>query len=148
MDGIDGKLIIQATAAAGLAKTAVDVIRTQTSLPTYAPPAGAFLFSLLILAAMIEASGTTISGRQEFASIFLGAFIATPLAIGATAVQSRVEQRTTERIVQRVQDERAAEVANITAAASASIAEPSASMLETIARNAARAVIDEAKRAA
>lgn len=105
MDGIDGQLLIRATAAAGLAKTAVDIVRTQQTLPSWVSPASAWLLSTLIIWLLAEASGAAVDNRQAVAGVILGGFIALPMAIGATALQSVVERRTS--------DERIAEVADI-----------------------------------
>ena len=101
---LDAQLIVRATAAAGLAKTAVDVIRTQTHLYSWVSPVAAFVLSFFILAALLEYGGVRIEGRQQIAGLIVGSCIATPLAIGATAVQSAVERKTSDQKVAEVQD--------------------------------------------
>lgn len=101
MDGIDGQLVIRATAAAGLAKTFVDMVRLQTDLPPIAPSVSAFLFSLIILICLYGTSRETVWDSVTGFTVVLGAIIATPLAIGATAVQAAVERRSADnRIVE------------------------------------------------
>jgi len=102
--GLDAQLIVRATAAAGLAKTAVDVLKTQRDLYSWVPPVAAFLISFVILVCLSEASGIPINSRPAFAAAILGAFIAAPLAIGATAVQTAVERKASDQRVAYVQD--------------------------------------------
>jgi mannose/fructose/N-acetylgalactosamine-specific phosphotransferase system component IID len=107
MDGsgiFDGLLLVRATAAAGLANTAVDVIRMQRNLYSWVPPLAALLLSFVILVLLSEANGVPINSRQSFASALLGAFIAAPLAIAATAVQATVERKASDQKVAEVQD--------------------------------------------
>lgn len=101
---LDAQLIVRATAAAGLAKTGVDVLRTQRDLYSWVPPVAAFLLSFVILVCLSEATGIPINSRQAFASAVLGAFVAAPMAIGATAVQAAVERRVSDQKVSDVQD--------------------------------------------
>lgn len=152
--GIDGQLLIRATAAAGLAKTAVDIIRTQQALPSWVSPLSAFLFSIVIIGLISEVSGTPINTRQNAAGVILGGFIALPMAIGATALQSAIERRSADQRVAEVADinvERAARRAAENVADSVTAAtgtggsvqtEITVDMLEAAARRGAESVIE------
>lgn len=98
------QLLVQATAAAGLAKTGVDVIRAQGNVYGWVPPVAAWVLSLIILICLFEASGQHVDERQTLFTVTLGAFIAAPLAMGATALQSHVERKATDQKVADVQD--------------------------------------------
>ncbi len=115
MEGIDGQLVIRATAAAGLAKTFVDIVRTQTTLPSFAPSVASFVFSLIILGVLYGTSRETIWDSVTVSTIVLGAIIATPLAIGATAVQSVVERKTADNRILEIVDRADAEKAQAVA---------------------------------
>lgn len=154
---LGAQLVVNATAAAGLAKTAVDVVRTQQTLPSWASPVAAFFFSLVILAALFETNGIHIDSRQVSASLFLGAVIATPMAIGASAVQSAVERKTTEAKVSETVDaarfDREKLVADVVPTIAQAVGEAIAngmahaqgSLLQEAAQQGARAVIAEAR---
>jgi hypothetical protein len=140
VDGIDGQLIIRATAAAGLAKTAVDVIRTQRDLYSWVPPLSAFVLSLFILVCLYEANGARVDNRQTVFTVVLGAFVAAPMAIGATAVQAAVERRTSDQKVSYVQDLNATTVVKVAEAAASNA---TTADIEAASRRGAQIVIDE-----
>lgn len=148
---IDGQLIIRATAAAGLAKTGVDVIRTQTNLWSWVSPVAAFVLSFVILFGLSEASGLPVATRQAWAATFIGACISTPMAIGATAVQSAVERRSSDRKIAEVQDAAQAQqerlvndvVPNVARAVTDANAIDLPAVMRESARQGAQKVIDE-----
>lgn len=144
--GLD--IMVKATAAAGLAKTGVDVIRTQGNMPSWVSPVAAFFLSLVILVCLFEASGIRTDVRQNVFTVILGAFIAMPLAIGATAVQSVVERRASDR---RIADVASVDVERAAGIAAGMAAENVAQTAQTIpahviedaSRRGAQTVIDE-----
>jgi hypothetical protein len=150
-------LVVNATAAAGLAKTAVDVIKTQRDLYSWVPPVAAFVLSFVILACLFESNGTHIDSRQTLAALFLGSFVAMPLAIGASAVQSAVERKVTDQKVAITEDIAAAQreklvgevVPSIAQAVGDAISQGMARGMERMVQDAARQgaaqVIAEAK---
>lgn len=133
--GIDAQLLIRATAAAGLAKTAVDVVRAQANVYQWVPPVAAWVFSLLILVCLFEANGVHVDDRQSLFTVTFGAFIAAPMAMGATALQSSVERKQTERKVAEVQDAAQAQHEKTVDAIGP--------LLEQASRRGAQIVIDE-----
>lgn len=74
-------------------KTAIDWLKTFKELPVWAPPALAFLGALLALTTLMVALGIPLT-EQLLAQAALSALVATVLAVGQTALQSRTKPGT------------------------------------------------------
>lgn len=85
-----------------LTKTAVDWLKTAVVLPPWAPPALAFLFAWALMVLLMLAMGVPLTG-QLVAQATICALVATVLAVGQTALQSRT--RPTEVTVAAIADE-------------------------------------------
>ncbi len=71
-----------------IAKTSVDWLKTFKELPVWAPPLLAFLGACMVIVLLMLALGIPLT-EQLLAQAILSALIATVLAIGQTALQSR-----------------------------------------------------------
>lgn len=71
-----------------IAKVAVDWVKTTASLPRWAPPASSFGLSVVLLLLLMVALEIPLAARLV-AQAVLCALVATLLAIGTTALQSR-----------------------------------------------------------